>query len=182
MAINRTGWNLIAAGCLLAGMQAPAGAVDSVSLELAQGNRTQIARIGAQWDWSSKWWQSNGTHIGGYWDADLAQWRGTRFRDTSDATQNITEIGFTPVFRFARDDHLGLYGELGIGAHYLSGIYNNNGKRLSTHFQFGDHIGVGYVFGTALDVGLRLQHFSNGGYQEPNDGVNFVVLRARYRF
>jgi hypothetical protein len=53
---------------------------------------------------------------------------------------------------------------------------------LSTHFQFGDHIGLGYVFSDAFELGLRLQHFSNGGYQEPNDGVNFVVLRARYRF
>jgi len=182
MLINRTGSIAIVVGSLLAGMQVPAQAVDSVSLELAQGNKTNVARIGAQWEWSSKWWQSNGTHIGGYWDLDLSQWRATRFRNMPDTTQNITEIGLTPVFRFQRDDKKGFYGELGIGAHYLSGIYNNNGKQLSTHFQFGEHLGLGYVFADALELGLRLQHFSNGGVREPNDGVNFVVLRARYRF
>jgi hypothetical protein len=182
MLINRTVSVAIAVGSLLPGMQIPALAVDSVSLELAQGNQTNVARIGAQWEWSSKWWQSNGTHIGGYWDLDLAQWRGRRFQNISGASQDITEVGLTPVFRFQRDDKKGLYGEFGIGAHYLSGIYDNNGKQLSTHFQFGDHIGLGYVFSDAFELGLRLQHFSNGGYQEPNDGVNFVVLRARYRF
>ncbi|MGB7479535.1 MAG: acyloxyacyl hydrolase [Burkholderiaceae bacterium] len=29
---------------------------------------------------------------------------------------------------------------------------------------------------------MRYQHFSNGGYAEPNDGVNFVGVRLRYRF
>ncbi|HTN65525.1 MAG TPA: acyloxyacyl hydrolase [Burkholderiaceae bacterium] len=172
----------ITLGCVLTAVHATSGAVDSMSAEWAHGNQTQVVRVGAQWNWSSRWWQSNGTHIGGYWDADLAQWRGTRFKNLPDTTQNITEIGFTPVFRFARDNGQGLYGELGIGVHYLSGIYNNNGKQLSTHFQFGDHIGVGYVFSNALDLELRLQHFSNGGYQEPNDGINFLVLRARYQF
>lgn len=179
---KRTAGMALALGCVLVAAHATCVAVDSISAEWAHGNRTQVVRVGAQWNWSSKWWQSNGTHIGGYWDADLAQWRGTRFGDTSDATQNITEAGFTPVFRFARDDQLGLYGELGIGVHYLSGIYNNNGKRLSTHFQFGDHLGIGYVFSNALDLGLRFQHFSNGGYQEPNDGINFLALRVRYLF
>lgn len=168
--------------CLLAAIHAPSGAVDSMSLEWAEGDRTQVVRIGAQWDWVARWWQSNGSHIGGYWDLDLAQWRGDRFQNVPGATQNITEIGFTPVFRLARDDHLGPYGELGIGVHYLSGIYDNDGRRLSTHFQFGDHFGVGYVFSNGVDLGLRLQHFSNAGYREPNDGVNFVTVRARYRF
>lgn len=178
--IDRIARNAIAIS-LFAGLQIPVYAIDSASLEFAQGNKTQAIRVGAQWDWSSRWWQSNGTHIGGYWDLSLAQWRATRFRNT-DATQNITDLGLTPVFRFQRDDKKGLYGEFGIGAHYLSGIYDNNDKQLSTHFQFGDHIGIGYVFSNALDLGLRLQHFSNGGYKQPNDGVNFVVLRARYRF
>lgn len=181
MTIRRSLRNVLSVGVLGAAIQLPAQAIDSVSLEAASGNDTQAVRAGLQWDWSSKGWQSNGTHIGGYWDLSLGQWRGTRYQNR-DATQNITDFGFTPVFRFQRDDKRGFYGEFGIGAHYLTGVYDNGGRRLSTHFQFGDHVGVGYVFANAVDVGLRYQHFSNGGYEEPNDGVNFVVVRLRYRF
>ncbi|MGB6055829.1 MAG: acyloxyacyl hydrolase [Burkholderiaceae bacterium] len=40
----------------------------------------------------------------------------------------------------------------------------------------------GYVFTPGLDVSVRYQHYSNGGYAEPNDGVNMVVVRLRYGF
>jgi lipid A 3-O-deacylase len=33
-----------------------------------------------------------------------------------------------------------------------------------------------------LDLGLKLQHFSNGGIKDPNDGVNFAVVRISYPF
>jgi lipid A 3-O-deacylase len=70
----------------------------------------------------------------------------------------------------------------GIGMHYLPSTYDNNGRQLSDDFQFGSHLGVSYVFGNRVDIGLRIQHISNGGIKEPNDGVNFAVIRAGYRF
>jgi hypothetical protein len=96
--------------------------------------------------------------------------------------QNLVDIGLTPVFRYRRDDRRGLYGEVGIGIHHLSGHYDNGGEQLSTRFQFGDHLGAGYVFDNGLDLGLKVQHFSNGGVKEPNSGVNFLVLKAGFRF
>jgi len=98
------------------------------------------------------------------------------------ATQNIGDIGITPVLRWQSDDKHGLYAEAGIGAHLLSEVYNNNGRAFSTSFQFGDHIGVGYVFNNKLDIALKVQHFSNGGIKHPNSGVNFAVLKAGYPF
>ena len=157
-------------------------AVDSVSFEVGSGNDTQVVRISTQWQWKRQWWESNGTHLGGYWDLSLAQWRGNRFQDNPDRTQNITDIGITPVFRFQRDTLKGLYAEAAIGVHYLSEHYDNAGRQMSTNFQFGDHIGFGYVFQNGLDLGLRVQHFSNGGIREPNDGVNFAFIRLSYRF
>jgi hypothetical protein len=163
-------------------IQSSAHAVDSTSFEFATGNKTKMARVGLQWKWERQWFRSNGTHLGGYWDLTLAQWRGDRFEDVEGRTQNITDIGITPVFRFQRDDLKGPYVEAGIGAHYLSEHYNNNGRQLSTNFQFGDHLGIGYVFRNNLDVGLKFQHFSNGGIKEPNNGVNFAVVRVSYPF
>ena len=157
-------------------------ALDSATIEIGYGNKTRLARGGLQWKWGNKWWQSNGHHLGGYWDLTLAQWHGTRFQNLSDRNQNLTAIGVTPVFRFQSDTLKGRYVEGGIGVYYLSELYDNNGRRLSTKFQFGYHIGVGYVFHNNLDLGLKIQHFSNGGIKQPNNGVNFAVIRMKYPF
>jgi lipid A 3-O-deacylase len=171
---------------VLACLSSSCYAVDSLSAEFATGNRTQMARIGTQWAWKSRWWESNGTHIGGYWDLTLAEWHGTRFRHqpgaTPGATQNITDVGITPVFRLQRNSGTGPYIEAGVGAHLLSDQYNNNGRRLSGNFQFGDHVGVGYIFANRVDIGVKIQHFSNAGIRKPNDGVNFAVARVSYAF
>ncbi|WP_243656639.1 acyloxyacyl hydrolase [Paucimonas lemoignei] len=158
----------------------PAFAVDSVSVEYGTGNHTDVYRVGAQWNWGKQWWQSNGTHIGGYWDLNLGQWRGNRYQNIPGNHQNITVAGITPVFRFQKDNLQGWYGELGIGANLLSGYYDVGGRRFSTRFQFGDHIGIGYVFSNKVDVGLRYQHFSNASIDSPNPGVNYTVLRVSY--
>jgi hypothetical protein len=166
----------------LAGLNSTSHAFDSAAFEFATGDRTQMARVSAQWKWERQWWRSNGTHISGYWDLNLAQWRGTRFRGIPGETQNITSIGITPVFRFQKDTMKGFYAEAGIGANYLSELYDNDDNQLSTRFQFGDHIGIGYVFENNLDLGLKIQHFSNGGIKDPNNGVNFAVVRVSYPF
>ena len=157
-------------------------AVDSASLELAGGDKVQMVRAGAQWDWNKHWFQSYGWHVGGYWDASLAQLRATKYKNDPNETQHITMIGITPMFRFQRDGKTGFYAEGGIGAHLMSELYNNNGDQLSTAFQFGDQIGVGYVFQNKLDVGFKVLHFSNGGIKKPNSGINLAVLRASYPF
>ena len=156
--------------------------IDSVSGEFATGDKTKMLRIGVQSDWSARWFQSNGTHLSGYWDASIARWRGNAYRDVSGATQNITDIGFTPVFRFQRDDKKAWYAEGGIGVHHLSDRYDNDGHQLSTRFQFGDHIGLGYVFDNRWELGMKIQHFSNGGYKKPNSGVDFIEVKASYHF
>lgn len=157
-------------------------AADSLSVELGTGDKTKMVRVGAQWKWNASWWQSNGTHIGGYWDLTAAQWKGNRFRNIPGNTQNITALGITPVFRFQNDSLRGFYAEAGIGAHLLSALYDNNDQQLSTRFQFGDQIGVGYVFANNADVSLKVQHFSNGSIKKPNDGVNFAVVRVSFPF
>ena len=156
--------------------------IDNASLEIGGGAKVQMVRVAVQADWSKRWFQSNGWHLGGYWDASLAQWRGNAYRDVDGQHQNITNIGFTPVFRYQRDDLKGWYGEGGIGVNLLSELYNNDANRLSTAFQFGDHIGAGYVFDNQWEVGMKIQHFSNGSIKKPNSGVNFLVLKVSRPF
>ena len=166
----------------LLGPHATSYAIDSGSLEFANGNRTQIARIGVQWDWQRQWWKSDTMQLGGYWDLSAGGWRQNRFHNVIGETHDITDIGLTPVFRLQANSKTGWYAEGGIGLHYLNGTYDNNGRRLSDDFQFGSHLGAGYVFANRVDIGLRIQHISNGGIKKPNDGVNFAVIRASYRF
>jgi lipid A 3-O-deacylase len=175
-------WKAVAAGFILSAVHSAAHAVDSASLELGRGNQTDLVRGAIQWKWANQWFRSNGTHLGGYWDLTLAHWHAKKHRNIEGNSQNIVAVGITPVFRFQKDTFIGPYAELGIGAHYLSGLYDNNDDRLSTRFQFGDHVGIGYVFANKLDVGVRYQHFSNGGIKKPNSGVNFAVVRVSYPF
>src|SRR6476469_5661790 len=99
--------------------------VDSTGLEFGIGNRVQMVRISAQKNWDKAWFESNGTHLSGYWDANLAQWRANVYQNVPGQHQNITAVNLTPVFRFERTDKKGWYGEGGIGLSYLSALYDN---------------------------------------------------------
>src|SRR5690606_25966854 len=122
------------------------------SIELGGGKHVKLARVGLQWKWERSWLKSDGMHLTGYWDATLAQWRGSRYRGQAGVSQNMTVIGITPVFRYEKESGKGVYLEAGIGAHLMSELYDNGGRQLSTAFQFGDHLAVGYVFNSGLDL------------------------------
>lgn len=155
---------------------------DSVSVEIGSGRNVQMARVAVQSKWERRWFQGNGTHLGGYWDLSLAQWRGSAHQDVKGRHQHLTGVGLTPVFRLQADDMQRWYFEGGIGIHLLSKLFDNNSDYLSTKFQFGDHIGAGYVFQNGWEAGLQLQHFSNGGVKRPNSGVNFLVFKVARAF
>jgi hypothetical protein len=156
--------------------------IDSVSVDVGAGENVQMIRLNATKDWDARWFQSNGTHLSGYWEASTGVWRENRYMNREGDEHKLWDIGFTPVFRFENDNKKGIYYEGGIGVHMLSKLYNNSDNRLSTHFQFGDHIAMGYVFDNKWEAAVKLQHFSNGGYKKPNSGVNFLELKVAYHF
>jgi len=165
---------------MLMAASGPARAIDGVAVEIGNGDSTDMARIAIQYDWKQRWFQGANWHLGGYWDLGLGQWH-----RSAAANQNadITEIGVTPVFRVQQNSLRGPYGELAIGAHFLSNTSIGD-KHFSTSFQFGDHLGVGYRFGAkgAYDLSYRYQHLSNGGIKRPNSGMNFSQIRLQYHF
>lgn len=156
--------------------------IDSVSVDYGSSAKVHMLRLGAQQDWSARWFQSNGSHLSGYWEASLGFWRESQYRNIPGATENLWDIGLTPVFRWENDSKKGMYYEAGIGVHRLSELYDNDSYRLSTRFQFGDQIGLGYVFDQHWEMGAKIQHFSNGGYKKPNTGVNYLEVKAAYHF
>jgi hypothetical protein len=172
----------IAVGATLASAAAalmcavPARATDGVSVEIGRGDEnSELARAALQLKWQKKWFADTGWEVGGYWEASLGAW-------TTDKT--LIDFGFTPVFRLQRADVAGPYVEAAIGFHLLSDLSISRTRLFGSHFQFGDHVGAGWRFGPRgrNDIGVRLQHLSNGGIRRPNPGINFLVLRLAYHF
>ena len=171
----------LAASLLLTAAHLPAHAVDGAALEFGTGNKTQFVRGSLQWNFQRALYESERLAIKGYWDLGLAQWRGNSFRDQSGVHQNLTVIGITPMVRVQQPGSK-FYGEAGIGAHLTSELYDNNGRRLSTALEVASRLGIGYTLSPRADVGLSIQHYSNGGIKHPNNGVNFVSLKVSYNF
>lgn len=172
------------AAAALAAQSAFAFDINSAYMEYGSASKLKMVRLGATQDFKPEWswFNSNGTHVAGYWDASIGFWRASQWHNVPDMNKNIVDIGFTPVFRFEKTNKKGFYLEGGIGAHVLSRTYNNNDDHLSTAFQFGDHIGVGYVFDNKWDVAIKAQHYSNGGIKNPNSGVDVLMVKAAYRY
>lgn len=156
--------------------------IDSASLDLATGTRTQMGRLGVQKDWNVDWLAFHGMHLNGYWDLSVGDWRANHYKNIDGATQRLWDIGLDPVFRWENTSKKGMYYEAGVGFHRLSKLYDNDTYQLSTHFQFGDHVGIGYVFNNKWEIGAKIEHFSNGGYKKPNTGVNFFDIKTSYHF
>ncbi|MES2017425.1 MAG: acyloxyacyl hydrolase [Pseudomonadota bacterium] len=172
----------VALAAMLVPLSCFASGVDGASIEAGDGHAVRMLRLGVQSNWERRWWQSNGNHVGGYWDLSLAQWRGNAYQGIAGRHQNVTVIGLSPVLRWQADDRKGWYLEGGIGANLLSKLYDNDGDYLSTAFQFNDHIGFGYVLATGWDIGVKFDHFSNGGIKKPNSGVNFMLIKVARQF
>ena len=160
---------------------APAKAIDGMSLEIGNGDAVDMARVGVQWDWKKRWFQGSDWHLGGYWDLAGGYWQ--RSGAAAGEHEDLFDIGFTPVLRIQPNGLGGPYVEAGIGLHLLS--HSSIGdRRMSTAFQFGDHLGIGYRFGTkgSYDLGYRFQHLSNASIKRPNPGINFHQIRLQYNF
>jgi lipid A 3-O-deacylase len=165
--------------CAFAG--APAHAIDGVSVEIGGGDGVDMGRIGVQWNWNKRWLQAAAWHLGGYWDVAAGYWHRGNVRPGEH--DEIVDLGITPVFRIQPNGLAGPYLEAAIGLHLLSHTSIGD-RRMSTAFQFGDHIGVGYRFGAkgSYDLGYRYQHLSNASIKRPNPGINFHQIRMQYAF
>jgi hypothetical protein len=171
--IRKIGAGAAAAALLLA---SPAGAVDGVALELGSGDESsKLMRGSLQWKWQRKWFADTGWELSGYWDASAGVWA---------ADNTLVDLGFTPVFRLQRRDWTGPYLEAAIGFHLLSDLSVTRSRLFGSRFQFGDHLAAGWRFGERgrYDIGLRVQHLSNGGIKQPNPGINFAIVRFAYYF
>jgi lipid A 3-O-deacylase len=148
-----------------------AHAVDGVAAEVGYGDdRTSVLRLSFTDNWRKRDPAVTDWHLAGYWEFSAALW------DNPD--ESSADLGATPVFRFQRRS---FYFEGAIGFHLVSNRISAQ-RTFSTVFQFGDHLGAGLRFGAGAryDLGVRVQHLSNGGLRKPNPGINFLLMRLQY--
>jgi lipid A 3-O-deacylase len=134
------------------------------------------------WDWEPSWALAPGL-LSPYLEASISDWRYER-RDGR-GTAHLMQLALTPVLRWRFDGGASpWFAEAGVGLSVTSSLYETAGKRFSTRFNFGNHLGAGRNFGARREheVVLRVEHFSNAGIKHPNPGENFFQVRYAYRF
>lgn len=115
-----------------------------------------------------------------YWEASAVVWEygESNTRSTSYA------VSLTPVFMkqiTTIANRYSLYIEAGIGASYI-GDQEVAGKDIGSNYQFEDRLGVFVELDESQHVAVRYMHFSNGGFNSDNPGLDFLNLSYAYHF
>ena len=146
-----------------------ARAVDAVGVETGIGDdHTHLLRVSIIDRWRKRQKErAELWRLAGYWDFSAALWDNTE--------ESTADVGITPVFRVERN---ALYVEGAVGVHFVQARISAH-RSFSTALQFGTHVGAGVHLGK-YDLGVRIQHLSNGSLKQPNPGINFVLVRLQY--
>jgi len=162
-------------------------ALDGMSLEYGTSNSTnadvKLVRLSAQWNWNERWFDRGDWFVRGYWEASIAAWENNSLLKTN---SGLIDIGYIPVLRFQQrvPSAIAPYIEGGSGLHWLFKTSVSTERDFGSHYQFGSHVGAGVRFGEKhkYDLSYRYQHISNAGFKQPNQGINFNLLRFGYNF
>jgi len=110
----------------------------------------------------------------GAWQLGLAY---GHWRETTESSDDSIDVNITSILRLQWRQGMTIEG--GVGAHLLG---NFPKRRLSSAFQFGSLVGVGYPLIRDVLLGIRFQHLSNAGINAPNGGINMYLLHIEYNY
>ena len=152
------------------------GTQGGISVHYGVGDRYQ--RYTLNYETPSVWT----TRFGGRWgrldltpEIGVSYWTADRPRSPGQAWQ----FSAIPMFRWWTSERF--YIEAGVGATVLTRTRFSN-RNIGSAFQFGDHIGVGFLLTPNSRVGVRYSHFSNAGIKRPNPGLDTVQLTYTHQF
>lgn len=171
----RSGW----VGVLLFSVAMPAFALDGLSLTAGHWSKTDgyMARAAAQWDWLHWPKAKRKGALDVYIDTSFAYLSSDKFK-----RDHLVVWAASPVVRFSIvNSTFQPFGEVGIGAAWLSRTQFAD-RHLSTHFQFEDRGGVGVRLYEKYELSIHYRHYSNGGIQHPNNGIDFYTATLAYQF
>lgn len=159
-----------------------AAIADSVALSVGAGDEAELVAVVLQFDRRKPLKEYDASKLTGHLELAVGYAHGNaKFEDN----KRLAAVGITPVLRLERPrSDVDLFLECGIGTRFLSDTRIYGSRAFSTAFQFGELIGVGLRFGPrqAYELGLRLEHVSNGGIKQPNDGIEFAAIRLGYHY
>lgn len=147
---------------------------------ISDDSRSVVGGVAWTWVQPSKWGAGNAS---GYVETSIGEWACHR-QDGDHYHACSTQIGLTPVIRYEPSWWEHWYMELGIGIDVIVPAWKTDRRRFGSDFNFGDHIGLGRKFGDEErdEIELRAEHYSNGGFRQPNPGENWFQLRYMHWF
>ena len=124
-------------------------------------------------------WKSTNSNIDLNLEYELSQWKAGSRYNSSGFSDNIWQASVTPMLNWHLNEKFYLQG--GIGLNYFS---ENNfaDKEFGTRLNFGSHLGMGYNFTPNTSLTYRVSHYSNGGIEKPNPGINMQQVILSHRF
>ncbi|WP_144639741.1 acyloxyacyl hydrolase [Bordetella genomosp. 13] len=166
----------LACAASMAQAQSQEGTQGGVGLHYGVGDHYQ--RITLQYETPSVWTYN----FGGNWGRlDLTPEFGASYwwAQGNREPGHVWQASAIPMFRWWTGERF--YLEAGIGATVFSHTTFAD-KTISTAFQFGDHVGAGFLLNDSSRIGLRYSHFSNASIKRPNPGLNVLQLTYLYQF
>ncbi|WP_283148153.1 acyloxyacyl hydrolase [Silvimonas soli] len=163
---------------------AQAAPIDSFSAALGESTRPHgentpdVLRLSVTKDWDTRWFETSTGYLTGYWEFAMGAFKP---QDTT-----AFDVDVVPMFRYQFNvgaNWCKPFVELGVGVAYLSEHKVTDDHDLTSHAQFSDRIGAGCGFDAGRqEVGINFHHFSNGGLDRPNPGIDFLLMRYAYHF
>ena len=108
-------------------------------------------------------------------EAGVSYWQAKGSR----SPQTVWQLSATPMFRWWPGERF--YIEAGIGATAFTHTSFAD-RRIGSAFQFGEHVGLGFLVTPQSRLGLRYSHFSNFGIKQPDQGLSLPQVSYTYQF
>src|SRR5690349_9033297 len=161
---------------------AQAGPIGRVDVEGGTGNHVDVIAVGVgSQDFFSRTFYEQ-WRVSAYVLGRVAYWGSL---DNHPATAAVWDFSVTPVLRLERSaGQLVWFAQIGVGFHGLSHTRINDDRTFGSAFQFGEFLGPGVRFGPngRYELSVLVQHVSNGGIRNPNDGLTYGSVVFGYNF
>lgn len=158
-----------------------ASAFDAITVEAGYGDRVGAVKAGLTKQWNKQWFTEGNWHLTGYWEANAGI-----LKSDAPGGKTLVNVGVAPVFRLRPNASGGAqpYWEAAVGAQLYSSATLNNDRAIGSPLLLSELVGFGFTFGekTRYDVGYRLQHASNAGLREPDNGLTLHQIRLTYLY
>ncbi len=171
---------LVACAMLASTVVSAAEPAPTVHVDAGEGNGVRRIAAGISWPGWTDIPCDRGCRAEVWWTVSVSRWWQPHYRGTH---QDLWDVSAMPALRIGT--HAAgprFYLEIGAGLHYLSDQNIGRTRGFGTSFQFGETLSAGFEFGARHEQALaaRIEHISNGGLEDPNNGITFLLLEYRH--